>query len=268
MGKVTRVGIDLAKKVFHVTAVDAAGAIVERKRLRRGGIAVVSCAAAPGLRRGDGSVRSAHHWGRLAARKWSPGAADEPAVRGALHQVEQERRHDADGIAEASARPTMRFVSVKSVEQQHIQHMHRARQLALRKPDCAEQSDSRHPARVRHRVAEGTRDGAQAAARGSGGCRERACNETRALLRELGDELRRLIERVSMFDAQLAATARRVPSCERLMTIPGVGVPTATALVAAVGDAGEFRNGRELAAWLGLVPRQRSTGGRPETARP
>lgn len=87
--------------------------------------------------------------------------------------------------------------------------------------------------------------------------------EGRALLRELGDEFRRLDERVAMFDAQLAGVAQRTPACRRLMAIPGVGVLTATALVAAVGEAGEFRNGREMAAWLGLVPRQRSTGGRP-----
>ena len=85
-------------------------------------------------------------------------------------------------------------------------------------------------------------------------------DEGRALLRELGDELRRLDARVKRFDAQIAA---RESACRRLSAIPGIGVLTATALVAAVGEAGKFWNGREMAAWLGLVPRQHSTGGRP-----
>ena len=86
--------------------------------------------------------------------------------------------------------------------------------------------------------------------------------KARALLHELGEELRRLDERVQMFDEQVAGIAARMPACKRLMTVPGIGVLTATALVAAVGDPSKFRNGREMAAWLGLVPRQRSTGGR------
>ena len=85
----------------------------------------------------------------------------------------------------------------------------------------------------------------------------------RALLRELGDELRRLDARVKWFDTQIAAIAAQEPACQRLSAIPGIGVLTATALVAAVGDAAEFKNGQEMAAWLGLVPRQHSTGGRP-----
>ena len=87
--------------------------------------------------------------------------------------------------------------------------------------------------------------------------------EGRALLHELGGELRRLDERVLMFDKQIAGIAARMPACKRLMAVPGIGVLTATALVAAVGEPSKFRNGREMAAWLGLVPRQRSTGGRP-----
>ncbi len=84
----------------------------------------------------------------------------------------------------------------------------------------------------------------------------------RALLSELGGELRRLDERVKRFDARIEAVAQADPACRRLQAIPGIGPLTTTALVAAVGDPSAFRNGRELAAWLGLVPRQRSTGGR------
>ena len=264
MEKVTRVGIDLAKKVFHVTAVDAVGAIVERKRLRRAGLQSYLALLPEGCVVAMEACGSAHHWGRLAVRNGHRVRLMSPQFVVPYIKSNKNDVNDADGIAEASARPAMRFVSVKSVEQQHIQHMHRARQLAVRNRTA--QSNQIHgilleygiespkgPATVLRRLPEVLED-----------AENELPMETRALLRELGEELRRLIERVSMFDAQLAATARRVPACERLMTIPGVGVLTATALVAAVGDAGEFRNGRELAAWLGLVPRQRSTGGRPK----
>ncbi len=87
--------------------------------------------------------------------------------------------------------------------------------------------------------------------------------DARPLLRELGDELRRLDERVKQFDAHLMAMSQEMPACRRLMAFPGIGALTATALVAAVGVAAAFRSGRQMAAWLGLVPRQRSTGGRP-----
>ena len=88
-------------------------------------------------------------------------------------------------------------------------------------------------------------------------------SEGRALLCDLGEELRRLDDRVKAFDDRIKAVARAEPACRRLESIPGIGPLTATALVAAIGEASEFRNGRELAAWLGLVPRQHSTGGRP-----
>lgn len=88
-------------------------------------------------------------------------------------------------------------------------------------------------------------------------------SETRATLRDQADELRHRDKLVQACDAKIAALARQIPACARLMAIPGIGVLTATALAAAVGDASVFDNGREMAAWLGLVPRQRSTGGRP-----
>ena len=86
--------------------------------------------------------------------------------------------------------------------------------------------------------------------------------DARALFRDVGDELRRLHDRVGPFDAQLLAMSREIPACRRLMAVPGIGVLTARALVAAVGDATAFRNGRQMVAWLGVVPRQQSTGGR------
>ena len=171
--------------------------------------------------------------------------------------------NDADGIAEASSRPGMRFVGVKSVSQQHLQQLHRARQLAVR--DRTAHTNQLHGFLLEYGIE---------SPKGIGALRRRLADvledaenelpvEGRALLCDLGEELRRLDERVQGFDAQISAISQADPACQRLKGIPGIGPLTATALVAAVGDASAFKNGRELAAWLGLVPRQYSTGGRP-----
>ena len=263
MENVARVGIDLAKRVFHVTAVDAEGAVVERKRLRRAQLRSYLARLPRGCVVAMESCGGAHHWARLAqwhgheARLLSPQFV-KPYVKSNKNDVA-----DADAIAEASSRPTMRFVGVKSVEQEHMQQVHRARRLALKQ--CTAQCNQIHGFLLEYGVA--TPKGFGAVLRRLPEVLEDADNElpdaARGLLRELGDELRRLRERVAGYDRQLAEMARAAPACVRLMTIPGIGEKTATALVAAVGDASQFRNGRELAAWLGLVPRQHTTGGRP-----
>ena len=264
MENVTRVGIDLGKQVFHVTAVDAAGAVVERKRLRRAGLQSYLRRLPRGCVVAMESCGGAHHWARQAlwhgheALLMSPQFV-KPYVKSNKNDVA-----DADAIAEASARPSMRFVGVKSVEQECIQQVHRARQLALK--HLTAQRNQLHGFLLEYGIA--SLKGTGALLRLLPEVLEDGDNELsvacRALLRELGDELRRLQARVEMFDRQLEATARRLKACQRLMTIPGVGEKTATALVAAVGDATQFRNGREMAAWLGLVPRQHTTGGRPK----
>ena len=263
MDNVSRVGIDLAKKVFHVTAVDAAGAVVERKRLRRAGLQSYLALLPPGCTVAMEACGGAHHWARLAARLGHRAVLMNPQFVAPYVKSNKNDVNDADGIAEASARPGMRFVPAKAAAQEHVQQVHRARQMAVRNRTA--QGNQIHGFLLEYGIESPRGKGAML--RRLADVLEDAENELpvegRALLRELGDEFRRLDERVALLDAQLAGVAQRTPACRRLMEIPGIGVLTATALVAAVGDAGEFRNGREMAAWLGLVPRQRSTGGRP-----
>ena len=263
MDEIARVGIDLAKKVFHVTALDAAGAVMDRKRLRRAGLQSYLAQLPKGCVVAMEACGSAHHWARLAMRLGHEAVLMSPQFVAPYVKSNKNDVNDADGIAEASGRPTMRFVGVKSVAQGHIQQLHRARQMAVR--NRTGQCNQIHGFLLEYGIE--SPKGMGAVLRRLAEVLEDADNELptegRALLRNLADELRRLDERVKLFDMQLAAKAQQLEACQRLMAIPGIGLQTATALVAAVGDAAEFRNGREMAAWLRLVPRQRSTGGRP-----
>ena len=263
MNEITRVGVDLAKKVFHVTAMDAAGEVVERKRLRRAGLQSYLAMLPRGCLVAMEACGSSHHWSRHAIRLGLRPLLISPQFVAPYVKSNKNDVHDADAIAEASSRPTMRFVGVKSVEQEYMQQLHRARQMAVRNRTA--QGNQLHGFLMEYGIAAPKRR--NALLRRLAEALEDAENElpweSRALLNGLGEELRRLDERVERFDEEIATLAAQIPECRRLMTIPGIGEKTATALVAAVGDATVFRNGREMAAWLGLVPRQKSTGGRP-----
>ena len=264
MENVTRVGIDLAKRVFHVTAVDAEGSVVERRRCRRAGLQTYLAQLPGGCVVAMESCGGAHHWARRALRHGLEPVLMSPQFVKPYVKSNKNDVADADAIAEASGRPSMRFVGVKSVSQEHIQQVHRARQLAVK--GVTAQRNQLHGFLLEYGIA---------SPKGTGALLRRLAEEVdagdnelsaaaRGLLRELGDELRRREARVAQFDRQLRALVKQSAAAQRLMTIPGIGAVTATALVAAVGDASQFRNGRELAAWLGLVPRQHSTGGRPQ----
>ena len=263
MTDIKRVGIDLAKTVFHVTAVDEAGAVVERKRFRRAGLHSYLTLLPPGCLVAMEACGSAHHWARLALHLGHKVLMMSPHKVAPYTNANKNDVNDADGIAEASSRPGMRFVGVKSVEQQHLQQVHRARQLAVKERTA--HCNQLHGFLLEYGIE--SPKGVAVLRRRLAGIVEDAENELpfngRVLLRGLGEELRRLDERVKQFDAQIVAISQAEPACQRLQAIPGIGPLTATALVAAVGDAAAFRNGRELSAWLGLVPRQYSTGGWP-----
>ena len=265
MADAERIGIDLGKRVFHVTAADGAGRVLERKRLGRAGLRRCLALLPPGTVVAMEACGSAHHWARHARS-----LGHEVRMMGARKVAPYMRRskndaNDADGIAEASSRPEMRFVGVKSVGRQALQQLHRARRMAVRNRTA--QANQVHGFLLEWGIESrrgigsllGRLDRVLEDAEGAEG---ELTADGRALLSELGDELRRLDGRVKRFDDRIEEAGRADPACRRLEGIPGIGPLTATALTAAVGDASAFRNGRELAAWLGLVPRQRSTGGR------
>ena len=262
MNDIRRVGIDLAKKVFHVTAVDERGGVVERRRLRRAGLQSYLARLPRGCVVAMEACGSAHHWGRLAGQHGHDVRLMSPQFVVPYVKSNKNDLNDADAIAEASSRPGMRYVGVKSAARQHVQQVHRSRQLTVKERTA--HCNQLHGFLLEYGIE--APKGVGAVLRRLGEVLEDADNElsdtARELLWNLGAELRRLDERVKEFDAHILRISREAPACRRLEKIPGIGPLTSTALVAAVGDGREFRNGRELAAWLGIVPRQRSTGGR------
>jgi transposase len=256
------VGIDLAKRSFHLYAADGEGQKVLSRQLTRARL-TETVAQLPPCTIAMEACGSAHHWARLFAsfghevRLIAPQFV-KPFVKSNKHDAA-----DAEAICEALQRPTMRFVPVKSVEQQDIQAIHRIRSLAVERRTAQvnqirgllleygiEIAQGR--AALQRRLPELLED----ADNGLSG-------RFRAELAGLAEELRHLNERVAHYDAQLEQIAQDDPQARALMTIPGLGAKGATALLAAVGeDPRWLNNGRGLAAWLGLVPRQHATGGR------
>ena len=206
---------------------------------------------------------SAHYWGRYAHALGHTARLMSPQFVLPYVKSNKNDANDADAIVEAAGHPSMRFVGVKPVASQHLQQLHRARSLAVK--DRTAHGNQIHGFLLEYGIA--LPKGLIPMLKRLNEVLEDGSNELpmegRALLSELAEELTRLDERVKVFDAKIEVISRETPACKRLQQIPGIGPMTATALVAAVGDGSHFRNGRELSAWLELVPRQRSTGGKP-----
>lgn len=255
-------GIDLGKNVCSLVGLDAAGAVVLRRRLRRDGVADFVGKLQPCIVAMEACC-GAHHLGRVLGavghtiRLMSP-----EYVRPYVKSNKNDDR-DAEAIAEAATRPTMRFVPVKNEVQSDIQALHRARSRLV-----AERTALINQLRalLLERgivMAQGRRKLEASLAVLADEDEPRLSSRMRLLIADLRAQWRSLDERISAFDAEFMQMAREDEATRRLATIPGIGTINATALVAAVGDARSFARGRDLAAWLGLVPRQATTGGKP-----
>ena len=256
-------GIDLGMNSCSIVGLDANGEVVVRRRMRRDGVIAFASKLAPCVMAMEACC-GAHHIGRsLAAmghkvRLMSPGYV-RPYVK-----AQKNDDRDAEAIAEAATRPTMRFVELKSEEQLDVQTLHRVRdRLVGERTSLTNQIRSlllerghvvaQGHARLRLLLGELLDSGADALS-----------PRMAFLLGDMRTRWEELDRRIAAFDAELAAMARTDDRARRLTGIPGIGALNATALVAAVGSAATFKKGRDLAAWLGLVPRQATTGGRPK----
>ena len=257
MEQITTVGIDLAKRIFAVHAVDASGRVVLRRTVRREQLMELMAGLAPcvvGMEAGSG----AHQW----ARRFQ-GLGHRPRLIAAKFVAPYRRNgkndgNDAEAICEAVSRPGMRFVPVKSLEQQALLSLHRVRQGFI-----AERTAIIN--RLRGLLAE---FGVVLPQR-SDTVRRQACKAAEGLpvlarraIDDLLTHLRTLDERVAAYDRELDVQVRQCEPAQRLMKIRGVGTLSASAIVATVGNARDFKSGRQFAAWLGLTPRQHSSGGK------
>ncbi|MCP3876845.1 MAG: IS110 family transposase [Sulfitobacter sp.] len=255
-------GIDLAKRSFHLHGVDGDGRQVLSKKLTRARLSEF-VANLPPCTVAMEACGSAHYWARKFRRYGHEVRLIAPQFVKPFVKSNKNDAADAEAICEAAQRPNMRFVAVKTIEQQDIQAIHRMRSLAVDRRtalinqirglllEYGIEIAKGRPA-MQRRLPEILEDA-------DNGLSERF----RAELHGLAEELRHLNDRVAHYDAQIEAIAHSDPQARILMTIPGIGVKGATALVAAIGeDPRLFKNGRGLAAWIGLVPRQHSTGGR------
>ncbi|MBK5964595.1 IS110 family transposase [Thiocystis minor] len=259
---VVTVGIDLAKRSFHAYGMDAIGKAVFSKKLTRDRLSPF-IANLPPCTVAMEACGSAHHWARRFRTFGHEIRLIAPQFVKPFVKSNKNDAADAEAICEAAQRPNMRLVAVKTVEQQDVQAIHRMRSLVVERR-TAQVNQVRgllleygieipqgRAALMRHlpEILEDGENGLSA--------------RFRAELNELAEELRHLDTRVAHYDEQIQAIAQSNQTAQRLMTIPGIGATVATALLAAVGeDPRVFGNGRGLAAWLGLVPRQHSTGGR------
>jgi len=259
--KITTIGIDLAKEVFQIHGVDMHGKVLLRKQLRRSNMTKFFANLDPCLI-GMEACGSSHHWARKlgefghTVKLMSPQFV-KPYVKTNKHDMA-----DAEAICEAVSLPNMRFVPIKNVEQQAILSIHRARQgfvkartaqanqmrgllsefgivmpqgirsINKRMPDILEDAENGLPATLRK------------------------------LLDRLNDHFKELDRQVEELELQIKLWHKESEASKRLEAIPGIGPITACAIVATVGNAREFKNGRQFSAWLGLVPNQRSSGGK------
>jgi transposase len=257
MGEVSTIGLDIAKSVFQVPGVDA-GAVVIRKRVSRAKVLEYFGALPPCLV-GIEACPSAHHWGRELQGLGHTVRLIPPSYVKAYLKRGKNDANDAAAICEAATRPSMRFVPIKTKEQQTALMLHRARQLLVRQRTMLSNAIRGHLAELGIVSAKG-RNGTAELLRiiADGRVSPAVCSILKVLARQysaIG------IEIVSI-DKSIMALHRACEASRRLAEIPGIGPIGATALVAEIGDWKTFSSGRSLAAWIGLVPKQHTTGGK------
>ncbi|WP_264214370.1 IS110 family transposase [Leisingera thetidis] len=263
--QITTLGIDIAKSVFQLHGVDADGNVLLRKKVRRRALIDVLTELSPCLI-GMEACATGHHWGREISALGHDVRLVPPAYVKPYVKRQKNDMADAEAICEAVNRPNMHFVAIKSTDQQAVLMLHRARDLLVRQRTMLINALRAHLAEF-----------GIVAARGPHKIRELlihlqddSCSVpevAQSALRSLIRQMDGLEDEISRLDREIRTWHRQSEASQRLATIPGVGVLTATALAATVGDPALFRSARQFAAWLGLVPRQNSSGGKERLGR-
>lgn len=266
MEKIITVGLDIAKQLFQVHGVDANGRVAVRQKLRRDAVVPFFEGLAPCLI-GIEACASGHHWARVLT-----GLGHEVRLMPASYVKPYVKRHkndamDAEAICEAVTRPTMRFVPVKSEEQQSLLMLHRVRELLIRQRTMLVNALRGHLAEFGIVTRQGVAGVGMLIALVEDEDYSLVPKLGRAALLPLIEQLRDVHAKVAEMDHQIHRWHRSNELSRRLETIPGIGPITASAIAATVTDVSLFKSGRQLAAWLGLVPRQNSSGGKERLGR-
>ncbi len=261
MQTITTIGLDIAKSVFQVHGVDAAGQVVIRRQLKRRYVLAFFEKLSPCLV-GIEACASSHHWSRELQALGHTVRLMPPAYVKPYVKRQKNDSTDAEAICEAVTRPNMRFVATKTSEQQSCMMLHRTRHLFIRQQTAVINAIRAHLAEIGI-VAPVGRNGVEQLLGIVADANDKRLPEVaRACVAALGTQLQTLKAQILEFDRMIRAWHRSSEACRRLDDIPGVGPVLATALVASVADPKAFRSGRDFSAWVGLVPKQSSSGGK------
>jgi len=261
MQTITTIGLDIAKSVFQVHGVDAGGQVAIRRQLKRRYVLAFFQKLPPCLI-GIEACASSHHWSRELQALGHTVRLMPPAYVKPYVKRQKNDAADAEAICEAVTRANMRFVETKTPEQQSGLMLHRTRHLFIRQQTAVINAIRAHLAEFGV-VAPVGRDGVEELLNIVTDTNDKRVPEiARVCLAALGAQLRRFKEQILEFDRLIMAWHRSNEMSRRLDDIPGVGPVLATALVASVADPKAFRSGRNFSAWIGLVPKQHSSGGK------
>jgi transposase len=261
MGEVSTIGLDIAKSVFQVHGVDGSGAVVIRKRISRSKM-LEFFAELPLCLIGIEACPSAHHWGRELQLFGHTVKLMPPSYVKAYLKRSKNDANDAAAICEAVTRPSMRFVPIKTREQQAALLLHRTRQLLLRQRTMVSNALRGHLAELGIVSAKGRNGTGELLRIIADGADHRVPPAARGMLDVLARQYSAIGAEVGSIDKSIRVWHRSCEASRRLEEIPGIGPVVATALIAEIGDWKEFRSGRNLAAWIGLVPKQHTSGGK------
>src|ERR1700677_285802 len=259
MGDVSTIGLDIAKSIFQVHGVDVAGAVLIRRRVSRAKVLEYFGELPPCLV-GIEACPSAHHWGRELQALGHTVRLIPPSYVKAYLKRSKNDANDAAAICEAVTRPSMRFVPIKTKQQQTALMLHRTRQLLVRQRTMLSNAIRGHLAELGIISAKGRHGTVELLEVIANQEDDRIPAVARFSLEVLARQYAAIAAEIGVIEKRIHAWHRSCEESRRLEEIPGVGPIVATALVAEVGDWNAFASGRSLAAWIGLVPRQHSTG--------
>ena len=261
MGEVSTIGLDIAKSVFQVHGVDVDGVVVIRKRVSRARL-LEFFAALPSCLVGIEACPSAHHWSRQLEALGHRVRLMPPSYVKAYVKRSKNDANDAAAICEAVTRPSMRFVPTKTEQQQSVLMLHRSRQLLVRQRTMLSNAIRGHLAELGIVSAKGRNGTAELLEIIANQEDDRIPAAARLSLAVLARQYAAITAEIGVIEKHIHAWHRSCEESRRLEEVPGIGPIVATALVAEVGDWKAFSSGRSLAAWIGLVPKQHSTGGK------